>query len=51
MGFSRQEYWSGLTLPSPQQELDTADYKFPKKQLGQTSYLGHVLLGGHACLP
>ena len=23
----------------------------PKKQLGQTSYLGHVLLGGHACLP
>ena len=25
MGFSRQEYWSGLPLPSPFTELDKAE--------------------------
>ena len=28
MGFSRQEYWSGLPLPSPRLELDTCKFLF-----------------------
>jgi len=33
MGFSRQEYWSGLPLPSPFEGLDFYKYKFsPKKE-------------------
>jgi len=27
MGFSRQEYWSGLPLPSPKGPIDLEKYK------------------------
>ena len=28
MGFSRQEYWSGLPLPSPNIEIKVSTYEF-----------------------
>ena len=31
MGFSRQEYWSGLPLPSPRQHIKKQRYSLPIK--------------------
>jgi len=33
MGFSRQEYWSGVPLPSPYLKLDYIKIKLPKTSL------------------
>ena len=37
MGFSRQEYWSGVPLPSPISPQKSEKYKFEKIQVPQCS--------------
>ena len=40
MGFSRQEYWSGVPLPSPIHRLDAAIFKEEKNSSIDTLYAG-----------
>ena len=41
LGFSRQEYWSGLPFPSARDLPDVAIYKFPALQEDTLTILGH----------
>ena len=37
MGFSRQEYWSGVPLPSPRPLADVAKFRLKLKKVGKTT--------------
>ena len=46
MGFSRQEYWSGVPLPSPSQKLARPNTMAPALALGNGSHREEWLLSG-----
>ena len=46
MGFSRQEYWSGVPLPSPSQNLARPNTMTPALALGNGSHPEECLLSG-----